>query len=256
MLLAGALLAGPALPQNQSLFRKAPPEAEEKLRARVIQFYSLYQQAKFRQAEALVAEESRDLYYAMQKAPIRSFQLEQITWDDDYKTATVLVACLSATPRTAAEGIWVPVNSRWRLDNGEWYMVIKPRTTTPFGPMKFEDPRNIKPQPFQRPTVEMLQANAFEVAPKKLEFPANATESVTRRATIQNNMAGVLTVDVGDPKLPGLAVVLADRNILPKTAALLEITYNPSVAKLSGVKEVRLTLQPVNQEVVIELQFE
>jgi len=248
--------AGLAPAQNPSIFHKAPPEVEEKLRARVIQFYSLYLQSKFRQAEALVAEESRDIYYTMQKAPIRTFQLEQITWDDDFKNATVLVACLSATPRTAAEGLWVPINGRWRLDNGEWYLVIKPRSTiTPFGPMKFDDPRNFKPQPFQRPTVEMLKANAFQVAPQKLEFPANTTESVTRRATIQNNMAGVLTVLVQDPKLPGLSVVLADRNVLPRTGATLEITYRPDVAKITGVKEIRLSLQPVNQDVVIQLQF-
>jgi hypothetical protein len=245
-----------AAAQNQSIFRKAPPDVEEKLRARVIQFYSLYQQGKFRAAEALVAEESRDLYYAMPKAPIRSFQLEQITWDDDLKNATVLVACLSATPRTAAEGLWVPINGRWRLENGDWYLVIKPRSTTPFGPMKFDDPRNIKPQPFQRPTLEMLRADAFEVVPRKVEFPAHATEAETRRVTIQNNMAGVLTVDVQAPKAPGLAVMLADRNILPNKAAALEIHYEPQAGKLSGTKEVRLTLQPVNQEIVVEVHFQ
>jgi len=36
----------------------------------------------------------------------------------------------------------------------------------------------------------------------------------------------------------------------------LEITYNPKVGKLAGAKEVRITLQPVNREVVIQLQFE
>jgi len=196
------------------------------------------------------------LYYTMQKAPIRSFQLEQITWDDDLKNATVMVACLSVTPRTAASGLWVPINGRWRLDDGEWYLVIKPRATTPFGPMKFDDPRNIKPQPFQRPTVEMLRANAYQVEPKKLEFPAESSEPVTRRATIQNNMAGVLTAEVYDPNLPGLSVVIADRNILPNAAAVVEFNYHPKAGKLSGLKEVRMTLQPVNQEVVFQLQFE
>ena len=248
--------AGLAPAQNTSIFHKAPPEVEEKLRARVIQFYTLYLQSKFRQAEALVAEESRDIYYTMQKAPIRTFQLEQITWDDDFKNATVLVACLSATPRTAAEGLWVPINGLWRLDKGEWYMVIKPRSaTTPFGTMKFDDPRNFKPQPFQRPTLEMLKQNAFQVAPQKVEFPSNSTESVTRRVTIQNNMAGVLTVLVQDLRLPGLTAVLADRNVLPNTGATLEISYNPEVAKITGTRELTLSLQPVNQEVVISLEF-
>jgi hypothetical protein len=242
--------------QNHSIFRKAPPDVEEKLRKRVTEFYSLYLQAKYRAAEALVAEESRDLYYAMSKAPIRSFQLEQITWDDDLKNATVLVACLSATPRTAAQGMWVPINGHWRLEKGDWYLVIKPRTTTPFGPMKFDDPHDIKPQPFQRPTLEMLRANAFEVVPRKVEFSAAATETETRQVTIQNNMAGVLTADIQAPKLPGLSVALADRNLLPNKAATIEISYNPQAGKLAGTREVRLTLQPVNQEIVIELLFQ
>jgi hypothetical protein len=253
LLLLAAAAAGA---QNHSIFRKAPPEVEEKLRARVAEFYSLYLQAKYRAAEALVAEESRDLYYAMSKAPIRSFQLEQITWDDDLKNATVLVACLSATPRTAAQGMWVPINGRWRLEKGDWYLVIKPRATTPFGPMKFDDPRNVKPQPFQRPTLEMLRASAFEVVPRKVEFPSAATETETRRVTVQNNMAGVLTVEVHAPKTPELSVSLADRNILPNKAAIVEISYHPQAGKLAGAKEVRLTLQPVNQEIVIELLFQ
>jgi hypothetical protein len=251
-----AALAAIGLAQSQNIFHKAPPEVEEKLRARVIEFYSLYQQGKFRQAEKLVAEESRDLYYNMQKAPIRSFQLEQIMWDDNFTNATVLVACLSAAPRTASAGIWVPINGKWKLENGDWYMLIKPRTTTPFGPMHFDNPANVKPQPFQRPTLEMLRENAIGVEPRKLEFPADTTEPVTRRVTVQNNMAGLLTVFVQDPKIPGLATFLADQNILPQKAALVEVTYDPAKGKLTGKRELRLTLQPLNQEIAIELLFQ
>src|SRR2546428_1726339 len=105
--LCGLLLTALSAQENTKFFRKAPPDVEEALRARISDFYSFYQQGKFRQAESLVAEECRDLYYNMQKAPIRSFQLQNIEWADDFKSASVLVACLSATPRTAAEGIWI-----------------------------------------------------------------------------------------------------------------------------------------------------
>jgi len=249
-------LTGATAAQNPSIFKKAPPEVEEKLRARVTQFYSLYVEGKFRQAEALIAEESKDIFYAMQKAPVRSFQLEQITFDDGFQMATVMVACLSAAPRTAAQGIWVPVNGQWKLENGDWRLLLKGRTTTPFGPMKFEDPRSVKPQPFTRPTLEMLKANALQVEPKKVVFPKDLDGGASRLVTIQNNMAGVVHVEVHDPKVPGLALGLGDKNILPNQFTRLEMIYSPPAEKITGTREVRLTLQPLNQEVVIQVEFQ
>ncbi len=259
-LLVGGVLAAMAgaTAQNQSIFQKAPADVEEKLRARVTAFYSLYMQGKFRQAEQFVAEESRDLYYAMQKAPIRSFQVEQITWDDKFENATVLVACLSATPRTASQGIWVPINGKWKVQNGEWYLVIQPRTGTPFGPMHFDNPLNTKPQPFERPTLEMLRKGAVQVEPQKLVFPAASSEAVVRKFTIRNTLPGVIYVTLGDPRTPGLKAILADPNILPEKEAVVEVTYDPKAASIKAgeAKELRVLIQPLNQEVAVALQFE
>jgi hypothetical protein len=71
----------------------APPEVEQALRARVTQFYELQKEGKFRQTEQYVAEDTKDLYYAMAKTGCISFELGKISYSDDFTKATVIVRC-------------------------------------------------------------------------------------------------------------------------------------------------------------------
>src|ERR1700691_5106919 len=67
----------------------AAAEAEAALRARVEQFYQLQVDKKFRQAEALVAEESKDDYYNRSKPDIKGFSIQEIQLLDDNTRARV-----------------------------------------------------------------------------------------------------------------------------------------------------------------------
>ena len=256
LLLIAALLISGRPGAAQSIFQKAPPGVEEALRDRVDRFYSLYQQSKFRQAEALVAEESRDLYYGMSKVPIRGFKVESIEWSDNFQTAKVLVSCQYVTPRTANAEIYVPVTGKWKLMGGEWYLLIEKRTTWPWGPMKFDDPTKSKPQPFQRPTLDSVVSGAFRVDQQKLVFPRDAQGPITRTVTISNYMPGPLQLEMESAKLPGLALTLSDKTIQPGSQVALQASYNPAAGKLSGTHEIRVWVQPVNQSITIQLQFQ
>jgi len=254
-----AALALAALAPGQNFFSKAPPEVEEALRTRVSQFYSLYQQAQFRKAEALVAEESRDLYYTMPKAPIRGFEVENIDWEDGFESAIVLVKCLSVTPRTASEGIWIPILGKWKLANKDWFLLIKPREGSPFGKMNFADPRDFKPQtsPSARPTPEMLRNTSFVVEPQRVVFPKGEAGPVRRTIQVTNTLPGVLVMNLGDPKIPGMTVTAPDLKIGPQRSVTIEIAYDPAAGKLTGVtRELRIEMQPTNREVAIQLVFE
>ncbi len=251
-LLAAMVWAG----QAQSIFRKAPPDVEEALLARVQQFYSLYEQAKFRQAEVVVAEESRDLYYGMSKVPIRGFHVENIEWADDFQSAKVLVSCRYVTPRTATAEIYVPVTGNWTRRNGQWFLLIVPRTTSPWGPMRFDDPSKSKPEPFQRPTVEAVTTGGFRVVPEKLMFAGAGPGPVSRTVVISNNMPGPLRLEIEDTKLPGLALTLSDKTVPAKSQVTLQAKYNPEAGKLSGTHEIKISVQPINQSITIPLQFE
>jgi hypothetical protein len=56
--LIGFLCAVAAAQQPAELFSKAPPTVDAALRARISKFYQLHVESKFRQAEALVAEDT------------------------------------------------------------------------------------------------------------------------------------------------------------------------------------------------------
>ena len=46
------------------------PEVDQALRARIAEFYQDHVGGKFRQAEALVAEETKDYFYSASQAPL------------------------------------------------------------------------------------------------------------------------------------------------------------------------------------------
>ena len=259
-LLIGPLAACLSLGQAQTIFHKAPPGVEEALKARIHEFYTLWQQGKFRPAEALVAEESRELYYGMQKVPIRKYQLQSITWSDDFKSAKVLMAFQDQSPRTAAYEIMVPSLGTWKEVGGQWFMVIDVPTTTPFGPMTFADYRT-QQQPSKpaetapRPTIETLTLGALRISPQELSIPMEG-ERTERTITLTNTLPGTLMIEILDPKRPGLDLTLSTTQLGPKAQATLQVTYDPQKGKIRGPVSVPVLVQPLTQRFLVELLFQ
>ncbi len=258
-LLIGSLAACLSLGQAQNIFQKAPPGVEEALTARIHEFYTLWQQGKFRPAEALVAEESRELYYGMQKVPIRKYQLQNIAWSDDFKSAKVLMAFQDMNPRTAAAEIMVPSLGTWKEIGGQWFMVIEVPTTTPFGPMTFADYRVQQPtKPTEtgpRPTVETLTMGALRISPQEISIPMDG-ERTERTVTLTNNLPGPLMIEILDPQRPGLDLKLSTTQLAAKAQATLQVTYDPQKGKVRGPLSVPVLVQPLAQRFVVELLFQ
>src|SRR4051794_20209879 len=66
-------------------------QAEAELRARVDQFFQLQVDKKFRQAESLVADDSKDAYYDGNKYNIKGFKIDTIQLLDDNTRAKVTI---------------------------------------------------------------------------------------------------------------------------------------------------------------------
>ena len=60
------------------VFHKAPPHVDEALRTRVSQFLQAHVDGKFRNAIDLVADNSKDFYFAMEKRKYLSFEIVKI----------------------------------------------------------------------------------------------------------------------------------------------------------------------------------
>jgi hypothetical protein len=72
-------LFGMLLAQGQvDLFQKAPPEVDEALRARVTKFYQAHVDGKYRLADEVVAEDSKDAFFEARKPRYRKFELSRI----------------------------------------------------------------------------------------------------------------------------------------------------------------------------------
>ena len=71
---------------------------KESLAARVSAFYELFKTGKFRAAEALVTEESRDNYYNITKSRIFGFDIKSMEFAEDFKFARAVVTCQMPIP--------------------------------------------------------------------------------------------------------------------------------------------------------------
>ena len=133
--------------------QKAPPEVDAALRARISQFYQLEVDGKFSQALPLVADDTKDMFVGTSKPTYRSFEIQSVMYDDDFKKAEVVVLVTRLMPVEGFLGhpIKTKVPSHWKLENGQWCWYVDPQKdlpASPFGPVR---PPGRRPQPRQPP---------------------------------------------------------------------------------------------------------
>ncbi len=259
VLLAGVLATAAA----QTTFQKPPAGAERSLRDRVERFYSLYQQEKFREAESLVAQESRDAFYTMPKNPVKAFRVESITWANDYRSAEVLVACESVSPLAGSGTVKIPVRGSWKQLENQWYLVVErrpppslPPSPVPersqslegFGATQPGGPDTPNPLPAGRPL--------FSVEPRTISFPRDAAAVTERTVIISNRMPGPLQLVLGAMALPGLSASLSSPTVQAFGYTTLKISYDPARGRPAGQHSVGLLIQPISQPVAITVRFE
>ena len=84
------LVTGLWAQETPNLFQSAPPEVDAALRKRVTEFYKLVEEGRFRQTDAYLAEDAKDIYYEQEKKRIRGHEIIRVNWADDFKKAVVV----------------------------------------------------------------------------------------------------------------------------------------------------------------------
>jgi hypothetical protein len=142
LLVLSWLLAFTGLAQNPTdLFSKAPPAVDEALRDRVINFYQAHVDGKFRAADKIVAEDSKDVFFEMEKRRCNSFEIGRINYKENFTKAQVMILCdtqMMMVP-VGVRQVKVPLSSLWKQIDGEWFWYVDPSAgrDSPFGgPMK------------------------------------------------------------------------------------------------------------------------
>ena len=124
----------------EDLFNKPPADVDQALRARITEFFQDHVEGKFREAEALVAEDSKDFYYNSSKTKYLSFQIVRIAYSENFTRAKATMLCEQyfLIPGFEHKPMKAPLPSTWKVVNGQWYWYVDQDALlqTPFGKMK------------------------------------------------------------------------------------------------------------------------
>ena len=258
------MTAGAAWPEERS--SDVPPEVEEALRARVTEYFTLFQHGEFRQAEAYVTEESKNAFYVMNKASHEGFSIRSMDFDEDAKSARAVITLQRRMPILGDTLLPVAVSMLWKVVDGEWYAhfpLPKPGDVidTPFGkrtvPGRTIPKGSIAGAPGKTAPLPDVKsaAKTFLVDRDAVEFPANASGPVSETVSIENLSQGALTMRRLSKEVKGLDVELRPEPIPPGEKAALTFTYRPAVKQWRRPFRMRFVMEPLARRFTVKVTF-
>ncbi|MGA2600263.1 MAG: hypothetical protein ABSH09_25125 [Bryobacteraceae bacterium] len=258
-----------------NLFEKAPPDVDQALRARVTKFYQAFVDGKFRLADALVAEDAKDVFFAAEKKRYKACAIGNIAYSDNFTKAKAVVSCDTDYFMMGRQlAIKLPISSQWKLVDGEWFWYVTPPSEqqtydTPFGPMKRPpeqgsgDPAAAS-LPVRDPAAVIAQVtNGIRVDHTSLDF--NSSKSSRQEVVVKNGLPGDITL-IASTGIAGLSVQPGKSMIHARGDLKLVIAFkadDPSITcpeclthpqdRLAG--DVTLRVEPTGQEIPIHIKF-
>jgi hypothetical protein len=246
------------LPLATVLFAQQPAP-ETALRDRVQQFYQLLQDKKYRQAEDMIADDTRDDYYNARKQDIKGFSIEKIEIDPDNAHAkiTLKLNVLFLMPGAGAQIVAIAPPSYWKIDKGEWrwYIPAEVKNASPFGTMHTGDTTpgtNTKgqaPGSLDNPDIGALMGQV-SIDKTAVELTADAPDSVV---TITNQTPGPVELQI-DPHvqiIKGLTLKLDSTHLDKGEKTMAHFHYSGS-GRIADIAEI--TALPLNRPLYITVK--
>jgi hypothetical protein len=176
---------------------------------------------QYRKAEALVAEDTKDYYYAGSKPEIRKYEVLSVEFSEHFTHAKVLTrvsepVVVAGFPTTE---ITVNMPTLWKLENGDWCVYEDPdKIVNPAGlrtkmqaAVDGAAAKLALPQmPKEQPTDASFVLGKLEIDKPEITLAPGAAETIT----VRNHSDGPATLELGYP-LPGIVAKL-DRTELGK----------------------------------------
>ncbi len=277
-LAAGLFLFGSALAQEEprNLFDKAPPDVDQALKARVAKFYQFFVEGKFRLAEPLVAEDSKDIFFAAEKKKYKSCDQGSIAYSDNFTKAKAVVTCDTDRYMMGTKlMLKLPITSLWKLENGEWFWYVIPPSqlteyNTPVGPAKRppeesgDTPAAPAPASIVRPMISPEQVmKAVRADRDSVDF--NTTKSSTQEIHLKNTLSGNVTL-TASTSIPVLSAKPAKTEMQPGEELTIVLTFEPQDPAIGcpdclshpqdrKAGEVALRVEPTGQLIPIQVRF-
>lgn len=238
------------------VFEKGPPDVEEALRARVSKFFQAHVDGKFRQAEEVIAEDSKDFFYNMKKQKYFGFEIVKINYEENF-TKAVVVTKVEVDWKTVRAGtlrVKPPMNTLWRVDNGQWCWYVKSEKEweTPFGAMH--------PGPSNGSIIDNMKGVDPKVVQgsvriNKNELRLSSFEKSTAELSVTNGLPGQVKLDVGLPSVPGLTASFDKKTLAKDEVAKLTFTYEPPDQQPKSTRVAQVLVEPTNQKILVRLSF-
>lgn len=242
---------------------KAPPEVDKALRARVSQFYQAHVDAKYRLADQVVAEDSKDLYFAAAKPKYDSFEIIRVAYYDNFTKADAVVA---------TKGTWVirgnrmpvtmPSTTTWKLENGLWcwYIIPSKESETPFGTMHFDNkgPDSaggaVAALPGDPKVLAQQILSAIKVDREELRL--SSYEPSSGEIKVFNGMQGAVTLRADiDGAFPGLKYEFDNKTPGAGQTAVLTVNCTPKDRVAKPTLTLRIFVEPTNHVIPVTLTF-
>jgi len=265
LVVLACLLAGSVFGQGfAGLFEKAPPQVDNDLRERIQFFFQCHKDKKFRQADQVVHEESKDQFFAADKLTFREFELVSITYEENFTLARAVV---KIDAEIVAPGFGVmktvrPIASFWKLDGGKWWWYI-PKTETSMSPW---GSRRAGPEVTEgeKPATAAALFEKNQMTPEKLrasvqvdrtEVLLQSHEPSEAAVTFTNRFAGDVHLKIQADDLPDLTVRAEKDVIKPgESAKVFFISKATGNAKRPDGRAL-ITVEEIAKTVQVQINF-
>lgn len=237
------------------LFNKPPADVDRALRARISEFYQDHVDGKFRQADALVAEDTKDFYFQSNKPKYLSFEIQRIEYSEGFTRAKATILCEQYVmmPGFSDKPLKVPTPSTWKLVDGQWYWYVDQDALreTPFGKMT-PGPFGPGGAPSRLPAIPNGKDMAFILSQVKADKPAvSLKQGEPQQVTLTNSAQGSVTISLTGT-VPGVDIKLDRMNLGAGEKAV--VTLQAGNNAKPGVLSLRV--EQTNQVIPIQVKIE
>jgi hypothetical protein len=261
------LLSAFGLPAQDTLFDKAPPAIDSALRARVKEFYDAHVEKRTVEIFDMVAKDSRQIFFDMEKPVMRSYEVKHVKYSDNFTKAVVLLSIDTDLVMLGfgRQKVIMPLQSTWKIVDGQWMWYVEPYdpekgVKTPFGVMHKGKTGESDADPKQSvlagmasaPTLEQIQSTVKQSA-EKVELSSHQPSSA--EVILTNTFAGKVQLGLEVEDLPGLNVRIDKLELEPGEQAKVTFDMKPQGTAKKPNREVRVRVSPTQQLIRIPVEF-
>jgi hypothetical protein len=229
--------------------------AEASLRARAQEFFDLQVAKKYREAEPMVAGDTKDLYYNGRKFNIKSYRISRVELLDNHTQANVTISAKATLvmPGSGPMDFDAPMTTSWKIEDGKWVWYVGPAGAlqTPFGTLK-PAAGGDSGAPVNAAQKAMDLASLRSLVKIDRDLVEMTPDDSLQTVTVSNDLPGGVDLAVQADRLPGLSAQLMKTHLDAgeKTTLYLRVGVG---GKGEGI--VRLAVSPVQVNLDIRVRI-